>query len=376
MENRQNTDTWEELLSSMETAKRHPSDTAWNIYRYLNDHCTEIGSQRARSLLAAYISLPVERPSLIHSCMLAAAVRVSEAYGDFKFPQFLKLWGYGEMLRDDDRRPTVGKDGKTYLSLREKVGRRLQSYALHHPGEACAGAEGILAMYAVKVFESAAGGRRRFFAKLVAADGTEITADSHLFPCKPWEIQGRVYDVSTRLSKQGSLRAVEAVLSHKKVEEVFPTMAGYVDGVDENHGHYHVYDALSRHFVAEKPKAMVKSGDFVMFSPIVPKEDKFKSAAVVRVMARDEGMAAFGTYTAVVTYVNPADGYFRYRITSAVGETPEGTIATEGFASLANVADAELRRSLAVGNTVRLVLFLKRGKDGEKHNHVAEVMAL
>lgn len=376
MENRQNIDTWEELLASMETAVLHPSDTAWNIYRYLQDHCREIGSQKARSLLAAYMALPVERPSLIHSCMLAVAVKVSEAYSDFKFPQFLSLWGYDEKLRDDDCRPTIGKDGKTYLALREKVERRLQSYALHHLEESCTEVVGIMTMYAVKVFESAAGGRRRFFAKLVASDGTEITADSHLFPCKPWEIQGRLYDVSTRTSKQGNLRAVEVVLSQRIVEDTFPTMAGYVEGVDESHGHYHVYDALSRHFVAEKPKVMVKAGDFVLFSPIVPKEDKFKSAAVVRVMPKGEGIAAFGAYTAVVTYVNPTDGYFRYRITSAISETPEGTIASEGFASLVNVADAELRQSLAVGNNVRLILFLKRGKDGEKRNHVAEVIAL
>ncbi len=375
MEDPQIFDSWDDLLASMETAKFHPTDSAWNMYRYLQRNYKEMGSQQVRTLLAAYMALPVERPSLLHSCVLAVAVKVSEEYSDFKFPQFLKYWGYEKNLREEDRQPSVGKDGRKYLALREKVERQLQSYALHHPGEAGVEAEGILTMYAVKVFESMAGGKRRYFAKFVAADGTEIAADSHFFPCKPWEIQGGLFDVSVRTSKQGNVRAVEVVRSQKRVGEAFPTIVGYVGGVDESRGHYHVYDPLSRHFVAEKPRASVKTGDFVMFAPIVPKVDKFKSAAVVSVMPREDGVAAFGTYSAVVSYINRADGYFRYRITSPIAETPEGKITDEGFASLVNVADDSLRSSINVGIRLRLLLFLKRGKDGWKHNHVAEVLA-
>ena len=268
-----------------------------------------------------------------------------------------------------------GKDGKMFLALKERVDRQLQSYMLHHQENGAGEIDGVKTMYAVKVFETAVGGKRRYFAKLVAADGMELTADSHLFPCKPWEIQGRLYDVSLRKSQQGNYRAEEIVVSKRKLEDVFPTIVGYVEGVDEGHGHYHVYDPLSRHFVAEKPRMMLKTGDFVMFAPIIPAEDRFKSAAVIKVMPHDAGLETFGMYTANVSYVNKADGYFRYRITSPIAATPEGIVTEEGFASLVNVSDDALRCSLSVGDTVRLLLFLKRGKDGPKRNHVAEVLA-
>lgn len=374
MNDQQTIDSWDELLAALETAVSHPLDTAWCVFRYLQKHYKEMGSQQVRTLLAAYMKMPVERPSLIHSCMLGMAVKISEKYMDFRFPQFLNLWGYDKNLRDEDRQRQTGKDGRAYLSLKEKVDRRLQSYLLHHQDEAQQNIDGIRSMFAVKVFESIVNGRKRYFAKLVAADGMEIVADSHLFPCKPWEIQGRLYDVSLRKSKQGNERAVEVVLSKKGVEEVFPTLVGYVDGVDEGHGHYHIYDPLSRHFVAEKPKMMIKTGDFVTFSPIIPAEDKFKSAAVISVMPHDEGLTTFGTFQAVVTYVNPTDGYLRYRITSPIPETPEGVMTAEGFASLVYVKEDELRKSLKVGDNIRLLLFLKRGKDKVKRNHVAEVI--
>lgn len=368
--------SWEELIASIETASLHPMETAWNIYRYLKQNHTAIGSRQVRTLLSGYLKLPVEKPSLVHSCILDIAIRISAEYDDFQFPQFLKMWGYDVNLREEDRQRQMGKDGKSYPSLKEKTERRLQSYILHHQDDAPQAMEGIKTMFAVKVFESSVNGKRRFFAKLIAPDGKELTADSHLFPCKPWEIQGNLYDVSIRTSKQGNERAEEILVSKKRVGDVFPTMVGYVEGVDEGHGHYHIYDALSRHFVAEKPKTMIKHGDFVLFSPIIPEKDKFKSAAVVNVMKYDDGLAAFGTYNAMVIYMNPTDGYFRYRIISPIKETPEGEITEEGFASLVYVKDDNMRNTLKVGDKIRLLLFLKRSKDGEKRNHVAEVTHL
>ena len=91
-------------------------------------------------------------------------------------------------------------------------------------------------------------------------------------------------------------------------------------------------------------------------------------------MPHDEGVLAFGTYEAIVTYINPSDGYLRYRIISRIQETPEGTVTPEGFASLVNVSGSKLRSALSVGDSIRLLLFLKRGKDGVKRNYVAEVM--
>ena len=368
--------SWDELMASLDSAAQHPVQTAWDIYYYLLDNYKEAGSQQVRTLLALYMKIPVARPSLIHSRMLGMAVRISEEYPDFRFPQFLQMWGYDDKLMSDDRLRQPGKGGRLYLSLKERVERRLKSYALHHHVAGEQTVDGIRTMYAVKVSENSQNGRRRYFVKLVAADGAELLADSHLFPCKPWEIQGRLYDVSVRVSQNGNERVEEVVLSQKRVGEVFPVTVGYVEKVDESHGHYHIYDKQSRHFVAEKPGIEIKTGDFVEFAPVIPAVDKFKSAAVQRVMSHDDGLAAFGTYSALVTYVNPADGYLRYRITSPIADTPEGKVTPEGFASLATIDDDALRSTMSAGSNVRMLLFLKRGKDGMKHNHVAELRSL
>ncbi len=363
-------------MASLDSAAQHPMDTAWDIYYYLRDNYKQAGSQQVRTLLALYMKLPVVKPSVIHSRMLSMAVRISEEYDDFRLPQFLQMWGYDDKLMADDRRRQPGKGGRLYLSLKERVDRRLKSYALHHHAADEQTMAGIRTMYAVKVSENSQNGRRRYFAKLVAADGAELVADSHLFPCKPWEIQGKLYDVSVRVSQNGKERVDEVVLSQKRVGEVFPVTVGYVAHVDESHGHYHIYDQQSRHFVAEKPGIVIKTGDFVEFAPIIPAVDKFKSAAVQKVMSHDDGLAAFGTYSAVVTYVNPTDGYLRYRITSPITDTPEGKIAPEGFASLANAGGDALPSVMSVGDNIRMLLFLKRGKDGMKHNHVAELCSM
>lgn len=324
-------------------------------------------------LLAAYLKLPVDRPSLVHSCILGIAVKISSEYSDFQFPQFLQMWGYDRYLRNEDKQRQTGKDGRSYPSLMQRVERSLQSYALHHQSEMPHPVDGIKDMVAVKVFEKQMNGKRRYFAKLVASDGMELVASSHLFPCKPWEIQGRMYTVSVRVSKEGNERADEIVASVKNIVDVFPPVVGYVDGVDMGHGHYHVYDSLSRHFVAEKPSIMVKQQDFVVFSPVIPAVDKFKSAIISNVMPHDEGVKAFGTMKAEITYLNADEGYLRYRITSPIADTPEGTLAEEGFARLSAVADDKMRQSLTVGDSVSLLLFLKRGKDGEKRNHVVGI---
>lgn len=373
MNNTRNTITWDELLASLDTAESHPLDAAWNICRYLNDNLRQLDSHQARSLLAICINLPVGRPSQVYSFMLSIAVKMSAQFSDFNLPKFLQMWGYEQNLRPEDRQRQHGSDGRTYPALSDKVEKARQQYALrHHTGETLPGCE-ILQMYAVKVFERAAGTRKLRLVRLVAPSGEELSAEASLFPCRPYEIQGRLFDVLTRLSKQGNKRAAEIVLSYRRIEDAFPVVAGYVDGIDESRGHYHVYDALSRHFVAEKPRQAVRSGDFVEFSPIIPRADNFKSAAVIRTLSPAEGSEKFGLLDAEVTYLNTVDGYLRYRLTAAPAPTDEGTVSAEGFAPLASVAGKQLLESLSVGSRLRLLLFLKRGKDGEKRNHVARI---
>lgn len=367
--------TWDELLESIATGAAHPDDTNWKIFRYLQNNYKTMGAVTARTLLAAYMKLHVKRMSLIDSCMLGMAVNISETYSDFKLPKFLEAWGYDQFLRPQDLRRQTGKDGRQYLSLKERVERALQSYRLHHPEESDGECEGVVSMYAAKVFEKEKDGRKRRYVKLVATNGSELIADSHQFPCRPWEISGRMFDVLTRVSKQGNERVSDIVASRKRVDEVFSVEVGFVEFIDESHGHIHVYDSQSRHFVAEKSACSalkISVGNYVRFCPIIANGDHFKSAAIVSVMDKYEGRKAFGIYEAKVEYANVKDRYIRYSIESAIRYTPEGNIIKAGFASTANLPE-DVRNGMVQGSHVHLVLFLKRGKDGMKHNYVAEV---
>lgn len=367
--------TWDELLESIATGAAHPDDTNWKIFRYLQHNYKTMGAVTARTLLAAYMKLHVKRMSLVDSCMLGMAVKVSETYGDFKLPKFLEAWGYDQFLRPQDLQRQTGKDGRQYLSLKERVERALQSYRLHHPEESDGECEGVVSMYAAKVFEKEKDGRKRRYVKLVATNGSELIADSHQFPCRPWEISGRMFDVLTRVSKQGNERVSDIVASRKRVDEVFSVEVGFVEFIDESHGHIHVYDSQSRHFVADKSACSalkISVGNYVRFCPIIANGDHFKSAAIVSVMDKYEGRKAFGIYEAKVEYANVKDRYIRYSIESAIRYTPEGNIIKAGFASTANLPE-DVRNGMVQGSHVHLVLFLKRGKDGMKHNYVAEV---
>ena len=367
--------TWDELLESIATGAAHPDDTNWKIFRYLQNNYKTMGAVTARTLLAAYMKLHVKRMSLVDSCMLGMAVKESETYDDFKLPKFLEAWGYDQFLRPQDLQRQTGKDGRQYLSLKERVERALQSYRLHHPEESDGECEGVVSMYAAKVFEKEKDGRKRRYVKLVATNGSELIADSHQFPCRPWEISGRMFDVLTRVSKQGNERVSDIVVSQKRVDDVFSVEVGFVEFIDESHGHIHVYDSQSRHFVADKSACSalkISVGNYVRFCPIIANGDHFKSAAILNVMDKYEGRKAFGIYEAKVEYANVKDRYIRYSIESAIRYTPEGNIIKAGFASTANFPE-DVRNGMVQGSHVHLVLFLKRGKDGMKHNYVAEV---
>lgn len=371
--------SWNELLESINNGASHPDETQWAIYRYLKENYKNEGSVMSRTLLAAYMKLHVNEPSLINSLMLGIAAKVSEVYPDFRFPQFLKAWGYKGNLRNQDKERQTSKDGRTYLALVERVERALQSYLLHHPEEEREDSNLIVSMYAVKVFEKISDGKKRRYVKLVAANGSEFIADSHQFPCKPWEICGHMFDVLTRVSRQGKERASEIVVSKKRVDEVFSTQVGYVDGIDESHNHVHIYNAQSQHFVAEKSTLStqpsiqnISNGSFVLFCPIIANGDHFKSAAIIRILNKDEGRIAFGMYEAEITFVNRQEQFIRYAITQDIRPTNEGTISKEGFASTAAISNED-KQKIAVGKHVWLLLFLKRGKEGTKRNHVAEI---
>lgn len=371
--------TWEELLVSIENGEKHPDQTLWHIYHYLKANYISVGSQISRTLLVAYLKLRPEKPALINSCMLSLAVKISYQYKDFQFPEFLRHWGYGATLlrREDCLRERL-ENGREVMSLRERVEKALTSYRLHHPD--CGYDNALIrTFYAVKVFETLHNGRKRRTVKLVDAGGSVLVADSHLFPCRPFEIQGKVFDVITRVSKKAgsNVYAEEAVLSNKAVHELFKPIVGLVGSFDVKHAHCHIFDAQSRHYVAERPRAVPSSGSYILFCPVIMQNDNFKCAVIISVLPPEEGRKAFGMYEAVVKHVDYDKDYLKYELKVCPPDpNADDTYTSEAFMPLSLFTNVSDRRQVKVGSHISLVLFLKRGSDGIKHNHVAEARLL
>ena len=58
---------------------------AWTICKVLNRNSDKLSSLYCRQLLAEYMKLDVAKPSLLHSAMLNAAVKVATESPDFHF---------------------------------------------------------------------------------------------------------------------------------------------------------------------------------------------------------------------------------------------------------------------------------------------------
>ena len=297
--------TWEELLASLNNCQEHPADAAWDAYRYLNAHLGELSSEETRSLLACVMKIPLPRPSLLHSCLLSVALRMAEAFPDFKLLNFLILWGYDTNLRPEDRQQQVGKDGRTFMSLEDRTERTVRKYLTQHPAEC---------------------------------------------PLQPV----------------------------KELPMIATPVIGYVHSYDAGNDYYHIYDNLSRHFVAVSPQLKPQIGDFVWFAPIIPRESKFKAAIVIKSEEPRAGQETFGLVEAEVTVVNRKESYLGYRLLTFPQDTTEGEYAKEGYASLRLVTDRDGKpasNALRKGQRVKMLLYLTRGKDALKHNHIEKILA-
>ncbi|MCF0198184.1 MAG: hypothetical protein HUK02_02525 [Bacteroidaceae bacterium] len=368
------TPTWDELLATLNNAQEHTNEKAWSIYRYLAANVGDgLSSDIARQLLLTYTRLNTTRPSLLHSLFLGMALRMAKQYTDFRLPGFLAVWDLSNLRPEDEQQKTAA-NGTSFPSLAENLTHAILKFRLQHPEEvydakvlAVAGKYAprlgyrpIQHMVAVKVFEKVVRGRKHRFVKLIGPQGDEVLADSHVMGCSPWEIQNQLFDVLIRTSKKSdSLRAVAAKLSTQDIEKHFPVTIGFVDGYDDRHGHFHIFDAQSRHFVATTPEIRPEVGTYVWFCPVIPAEDPFKSAIITRRENSIEGRQAFGLMTATVTFINKEKGFFRYQIDEERG----------GFGLLKLSP-----RPLAQGDEIRIIAFLRRGKDGEKRLHLAEIV--
>jgi hypothetical protein len=107
--------------------KRFPNDIAlheslgWELYRVGKQmfETENIDIYPAKQLLAEYIRLQNERPSLLHSLFLRYADKLIGNEG-FNLVAFLKLWDLNN-LTEEDYQPYVADNGKTYPSIAERV---------------------------------------------------------------------------------------------------------------------------------------------------------------------------------------------------------------------------------------------------------------
>lgn len=357
-------------MAALDNASINTYDALWQIYWYLKLMIGKEPSINVRMLLAMYMYMREKQPTVLNSLMLGLAVKCSVVYGDFKFARFLKIWGYPSLLRDEDRQPGKNPHGKPFLSLQQRTDRALQVYMLHHPAERIEQTEWIRPMLAVRFVVKEIKGRKHTFVILVDTENRSLLADCRQLPCRINEIQGKLFDVLIRTSTLGVERVDEIVLSNKQPADIFPLVTGYVKGFDEKRVQYHIYDAQSRHFVAERPTIPLTNGSYVLFIPFIPVDDNFKMAVIQGCLSKEEGRLTFGQMPATVLFVNKEKGYLKYRLDYLPEATPEGVYTFEGYADLSAFESDTPISTVNVGDRLELTLFLKRGKDGAKRNFV------
>lgn len=386
-----------------------PLSRGWEIVRTLNNSVPTIPSIEARKLLAEYVKLMQLPASLgdnasirqLHSAILSVAVKMAQAYTDFRFVPFLNLWGI-ENLRPEDSESGVDSQGKRFPSLVERMAKSYAYSLLFHPDDhleselealliphlqrkgfvLSSQSEGITHhLLATNTFTTEVRGRKMTFVNLISPDGTELSAEVHTLtahaPLRYSEIPGKMFSVLLRTSEKGNLRIEAAILSSQPVSDVFPTSIGYIENIDLNHRHIHVFDNLSRHLVAMLDSSPnVVNGSFVRFLPVIPKESKFKSAILLNILSEEEGADAFGYRKARVTYVDHDKGYLSWELLS--GEPPiieVGTTSpsfTKGYLNLQSTNT----HHLTPNTQISLIVYLKRGRDGQKRPHVVRLKTI
>lgn len=374
----------------------------WSLARVLADNVDDLDSLTSRKMMAEYMKLSNNRPSRLHSYMLTIATKMAELHPDFKFLPFLKMWDIRNLQPRSDEQYIDEKTGRKYPSLLEKMARAYMFSTLYDTSARTAGEEygelrdllyplakkkgyrDVVTMVATMVTTSNIKGRKVTFVKLVAADGTEASAEVHQLTrhqrIRYDDIPNTFYDVLLREKiDDESVVRVEGVVPHptsgNAVPNGFECIVGYVEHIDVQHGHIHVYDSLSRHFVAKDSRWHLRVGQYVEFVPVVPKESKFKSAVIRRLYSESTGPTAFGFRKAKITYADSVKGYCSWELMG--DEKPvveQGTTEpsyTKGYLSQQLLQSKGLDMP-KVGEVMNVIVFLKRGKDGVKRPYVVD----
>lgn len=379
----------------------------WEIVKELNnitDDAAGVSADAAlnsRRLLAEYLKLETHRPSRLHSAILSCAVKMTTRFPSFHFVLFADMWGM-ENLRPEDSESRTGDDGKRFPSLVERMVKAYAYSLLFYPGEHLSAEEeqlmkpvlqkkgyrvgedekGFLTLavpaVATRVFTSEVRNRKMTFVHLLTSKGEEMSCEVHTLTqyqrMRYDDIPGRLFNVLLRTSDNGNLRIEAACPNGQNIESCFSTSVGYIDHVDQQHRHIHVFDNESRHLVAQYANTTnLHEGQYVRFIPIIPKESNFKSALITSVL--DNGAESFGYRRVVVTYADEAKGYCAWQLLPdadgqilPIVETGAKQVqepATTGYIhkQWCQASGLPLPQK---GQELLVITFLKRGKDGKK----------
>ena len=83
------------------------------------------------------------------------------------------------------------------------------------------------------------------------------------------------------------------------------------------------------------------------------------------------GRESFGTLDAEILSIDNKKHTFQYKITGSLPHADGGVMSQDGYAPI-KILKGDRKRAPQIGDKVRMVVFLVRGSDGVKYNHVAE----
>lgn len=397
------------------------SDYAWTIVKVLLQHTEEVGTVYARQLLADCIKLPIEHPSKLYSTLLAAAVKVANTYPEFRFATFMRMWDLHNFRPEDNQRQ-ASQDGKSFPSLVERSAKALGHSLILHPEVSPSEQDlkplllsqgfAVHTMVVTRIREAMGkDGRKYIFVTLTSAEGQEVETISHNLQPSPlhplpegkrhYVNIGQLYDCLIRTKKDASSQVaspepaeesssssslISAYLSQRKPSESFPTAIGYIEAIDTIHGHMHVYDYHSRHFVAPVQRfSRERVGDFVRFLPITPATSKFKTAIILTTVPSDSSEVKAIIRDIRITHINREKGYAAWELIDkstpitellsplqlSQGETSPSF--TSGYLNLTGDFLSSASGEHVEPSSLKALIYLKRGKDRQKRPHVAKI---
>ena len=378
---------------------------AWVIVKSIQAHIAELGSVTCRQLLADYLLLPLPCPSRLHSAILSVATQMANTFPDFHFVTFLNRWEVQNIRPEDYEQPTI--EGNTYPSLAERLIRAYLHALLLRPEETLPSTpvlDSLLRqhqyllprpMLVTRIKEAKGQDNRRYhFVTLDSPEGLQVECESHTLKPHPlhpvpegkrhWVNIGQIYDVvlrqkkKTATSSQPTFAVQQAYISPVHTATIFPTAVGFIEHIDTTHNHIHIYDSQSRHFVASVQRySYHKAGDFVRFIPVTPLNTRFKTAIITSAATA----ADFPLREIRITAVHPDKNYAVWQLSSPDDtitellsplQTRNGEISPS-FTSGALFTDRLMQPEASmptVGQSLKAIIFLKRGKDGQKHPFV------